>query len=122
MEISLVDEAKLIPLCVAIQKYYKTINAPTHVLPASLTSVEEIFQLAGVDHLTIAPHLLNELSQTQSPAAKSSFDAAPTVPVTEPGTSYLNDHGRYQITFARDSGGASQRKITEVCYNITNCI
>lgn len=112
----------MIPLCVAIQKYYKTINAPTHVLPASLTSAEEIFQLAGVDHLTIAPHLLNELAQSASPSVKSLFDAAPTVPVPEPGTSYLNDQGKYQITFARDSGGASQRKITEVCYNITNCI
>jgi hypothetical protein len=48
-------------------------------------------------------------------SVNSLFDAAPTEPVPEPDTSYLNDHGRYQITFARDRGGASQIKLTEVC-------
>lgn len=47
----------------------------------------------------------------------SLFDAAPTEPVAEPGVSYLHDRGAYQIIFARDRGGASQIKLTEVCLN-----
>lgn len=107
----------MIPLCVAIQAYYKSINAPTQVLPASLTSLEEIFQLAGVNHLTIAPHLLEQLAKPIAPV-KSLFDVAPTIPIPAPGTSYLNDHGNYQITFASDCDGDSQIKLTEVCRRI----
>ncbi|KAJ5176765.1 uncharacterized protein N7482_002642 [Penicillium canariense] len=109
----LVDEQKLLPLCIAIQHYYKSIQASTKVLPASLTSTDEILMLAGVDHITIPPLLLALLAQTKSPNVKSLFDSAPTEPVPAPGVSYINDHGRYQITFARDRGGASQTKLTE---------
>lgn len=112
---SFVDEHKLLPLCAAIQAYYKSIKATTKVLPASLTSTEEIFQLAGADHLTIAPRLLEQLALPMGTNMTSLFDAAPTEPVPAPGASYLHDAGRYQIIFARDRGGASQIKLTEVC-------
>lgn len=111
----IVDDQKLLPLCVAIQQYYKSVQASTKVLPASLTSTEEIFMLAGVDRLTIAPHLLTQLTQSMSTDVKSLFDAATVEPIPPAGTSYVHDHGQYQITFARDRGGASQRKLTEVC-------
>ena len=110
-----VDEHKLLPLCAAIQAYYKSIKATTKVLPASLTSTEEIFQLAGADHLTIAPHLLEQLVLPMGTNVTSLFDAALSEPIPAPGASYLHDAGRYQITFARDRGGASQIKLTEVC-------
>lgn len=71
--------------------------------------------LAGVDHLTIAPHLLVQLTQSMSTDVKSLFDSAALEPVPPVGTSYAHDHGQYQITFARDRAGASQRKLTEVC-------
>lgn len=109
------DEHKLLTLCIAIQAYYKSINASTKVLPASLTSVEEIYQLAGVDHITIAPRLLAQLAEPMTDTVPSLFDAPLTVPVPAPGISYLHDPGRYQISFARDCGGASQIKLTEVC-------
>lgn len=70
--------------------------------------------LAGVDHLTIAPYLLTQLAQSTPSDVKSLFDVPPTVPVPTPGTSYINDVERYRITFARDLGGASSRKLTEV--------
>lgn len=108
------DEQKLLPLCAAIQAYYKSVDASTKVLPASLTSVEEIFQLAGVDHITIAPRLLVQLAQPMTGTVPSLFDALPTEPVPAPGISYLHDPGKYRITFARDRGGASQTKLTEV--------
>jgi len=113
-----VDNSKLLPLCAAIQKYYKSIDSSTKVLPASLTSVEEIFFLAGVDHLTIAPGLLTELTQPCARNVQSLFDIAPTLPIPAKGVSFVNDPGSYQITFARDQGGASQIKLTEVCVSI----
>ncbi|CAG8895735.1 unnamed protein product [Penicillium egyptiacum] len=113
-----VDNAKLLPLCAAIQKYYKSINSRTEVLPASLTSVEEIFCLAGVDHLTISPGLLRQLTQPFAGNVKSLFDIAPTLPIPARGVSFINDRGSYQITFARDQGGDSQIKLTEVCARI----
>ena len=115
---SLVDQAKLLPLCAAIQEYYKSIKAPTKVLPASLTSAEEIYFLAGVDHLTIAPHLLSLLTQPYAGNVNSLFDVAPTLPIPAKGISFVNDPGSYQITFARDLGGASQIKLTEVCTHL----
>ncbi|KAJ6070314.1 hypothetical protein N7467_011633 [Penicillium canescens] len=87
--------------------------APTKVLPASLTSAEEIYFLAGVDHLTIAPHLLSLLTQPYAGNVNSLFDVAPTLPIPAKGISFVNDPGSYQITFARDLGCASQIKLTE---------
>ncbi|KAJ5342949.1 uncharacterized protein N7506_002773 [Penicillium brevicompactum] len=115
------DKAKLLPLCAAIQKYYKSINSPTKVLPASLTSVEEIFFLAGVDHLTIAPALLEQLTQPYAGNIQSLFDMAPTLPIPAKGVSFINDPGSFQITFARDQGGASQRKLTEAVNIFCDC-
>lgn len=108
------DNAKLLPLCAAIQKYYKSINSPTKVLPASLTSVEEIFCLAGVDHLTISPGLLTQLTQPYVGDVKSLLDIEPTLPIPAQEYSLISDPGNYQIRFARDLGGASQIKLTEV--------
>ncbi|QQK43093.1 Transaldolase [Penicillium digitatum] len=108
-----VDNAKLLPLCAAIQNYYKSINSRTQVLPASLTSVEEIFLLAGVDHLTISPGLLTELTQPFAGNVKSLFDIEATLPIPARNVSFINDPGNYQITFVRDQGGASPVKLTE---------
>ncbi|KAJ5199275.1 hypothetical protein N7472_004479 [Penicillium cf. griseofulvum] len=113
VEAGYVDNAKLLPLCAAIQKYYQSIDSATQVLPASLTSVEEIFLLAGVDRLTIAPGLLTQLTQPYAANVKSLLDIGPTLPVPAPGFSFINDPGLYQITFARDLGGASHIKLTE---------
>ncbi|KAJ5955264.1 Aldolase-type TIM barrel [Penicillium viridicatum] len=108
-----VDNAKLLPLCAAIQKYYKSINSPTKVLPASLISVDEILLLAGVDHLTIAPGLLTQLTQAYAGNVKSLFDIEATLPIPARDVSFINDPGNYQITFTRDLDGASQIKLTE---------
>ncbi|CAL5871376.1 uncharacterized protein PFLUO_LOCUS5626 [Penicillium psychrofluorescens] len=110
---SLVDKGKLLPLCVAIQQYYKYINAKTKVLPASLTSTEEIYSLAGVDHLTIAPHLLAQLTEPAPISTKSLFDEAPTLSIPEEETSFINDPSIFQMVFVRDLGGASHIKLTE---------
>ena len=99
-----------------IQKYYESIQAKTQVLPASLTSTNEIFALAGVHHITIAPGLLEELSQPGSvPGMQSLFDA--NVPAITPAAtlSYANDESAYRLAFTRDLHGASEEKLTQVC-------
>ncbi|OQE12321.1 hypothetical protein PENVUL_c001G09544 [Penicillium vulpinum] len=112
-EAGYVDNAKLLPLCVAIQKYYNSINSRIKVLPASLASVEDMFALAGADHITISPGLLTQLTQPYAENVKSLFDVAPTLPIPARDVSFMNDPGRYKITFARDQGGASQIKLTD---------
>lgn len=111
---SFVDKEPLIDLCVDIQRYYRSIFARTKVLPASLTSIDQVFALAGVDHITIAPHLLAQLAQPAPPKIPSKFDSAPKVPVYAPRMKYLHNYAQYQIEFGRDRNGASQRKLTEV--------
>lgn len=111
------DEAKLLPLCRAIQEYYKSINASTQLLAASLTSTDEIFALAGAAHITIPPNLLEQLTQPKPENTPSLFDSAPTEELPAPGTSYLNDPGNFQITFSRDGNGSSHIKLTEVLSN-----
>ncbi|KAI9045407.1 transaldolase family protein [Aspergillus affinis] len=108
------DPNKLLPLCVLIQKYYESVQAKTHVLPASLTSTNEIFALAGVQHITIAPGLLEELSQSSSvPSVQSLFDT--NVPAITPTSnlSYVNDESAYRLAFTRDLHGASEEKLTQ---------
>ncbi|KAK1143872.1 hypothetical protein N8T08_005985 [Aspergillus melleus] len=108
------DPNKLLPLCVLIQKYYKSIQARTQVLPASLTSSNEVFALAGVHHITIAPGLLQELSQSGTvPGVQSLFDTSvPTITPT-PDFSYMNDESAYRLAFTRDLHGASEEKLTQ---------
>lgn len=110
-----VDKEPLIDLCVDIQQYYRSIpTARTKVLPASLTSIDQVFALAGVDHMTIAPHLLAQLAQPAPLKIVSKFDSAPVMPLSATRTSHYHDYARYQSKFGRDRGGASQRKLTEV--------
>ncbi|OAA73680.1 transaldolase [Cordyceps fumosorosea ARSEF 2679] len=59
-----VDEHKAFDFCAETQRYYENIQANTQLLAASLTSVEEVMQLAGVHHITVSPPLLRELAST----------------------------------------------------------
>lgn len=110
-----VDPNKLFTLCVAIQKYYKSIGAVTQVLPASLTSTDEVLALAGVDHITVAPPLLDLLSLSDCPIPTSFFDTDALGLTPLPKTSYLKDEAAYRLAFTRDHAGASEEKLTQVC-------
>ncbi|KAL1991908.1 hypothetical protein VTN49DRAFT_5216 [Thermomyces lanuginosus] len=108
------DPNKLFQLCSNIQRYYKSINTRTKVLPASLTSPEECLALAGADHITIAPGLLEELSQQASTlTVPSVFDEQSSAEGLPTRTSYLNDEAAYRIAFTRDLSGASEGKLTQ---------
>lgn len=113
---SFVDPNKLFSLCVAIQKYYKSVGAITQVLPASLTSTDEVLALAGVDHITVAPPLLELLSLPDCPITPSFFDNDVSDVSVLPKTPYLKDEAAYRIAFTRDLAGASEEKLTQVSF------
>jgi transaldolase len=48
-----------------IYNYYKKMGIKTQIMGASFRNIDEILELAGCDLLTIAPKLLEELSQAQ---------------------------------------------------------
>lgn len=107
---------KLFSLCVAIQRYYKSVGAITQVLPASLTSTDDVLSLAGVDHITVAPPLLELLSLPDCPIGPSFFDNDPEEdPSVLPKTSYLKDEATYRMAFTRDLQGGSEEKLIQVC-------
>ncbi|RDW61848.1 transaldolase family protein [Aspergillus mulundensis] len=108
-----VDPQKLLPLCVSVQAYYEAIGARTAVLPASLTSTDEIFALAGAHHITISPGLLRQLSTPVSgPVTASLFDSE--LPYLEPKLiSYVNDEAGYRGAFGRADNGAGVTKLTQ---------
>ncbi|KAL8736145.1 MAG: hypothetical protein Q9181_002510 [Wetmoreana brouardii] len=56
-----VDRSPNNALCVLLQRYYSSRSLSTKVLAASLTSVEEVMALAGIDHITLPPPLLKQL-------------------------------------------------------------
>lgn len=94
-------------------------EAKTQVLPASLTSTSEIYALAGVQHLTIAPGLLEQLAQPNSvPEVQSLFDSG--VNAWSPGSdvSFVNDESAYRMAFTRDLHGGSEEKLSQVSGDI----
>lgn len=63
---SFVDEAKAFTFSATAQAYYD-VGRPdikTQVLPASLTSIQEVMMLAGSHHITVSPPLLKKLAET----------------------------------------------------------
>lgn len=109
-----IDHNKAQALCLEAQTYYKSHGLKTQVLPASLTSIDEIMALAGVDHITIAPALLQELATTPASAlaTKSLFDGeAEAVPIAT--RVFGIDEAGYRIAFTRSANGEGERKLTQ---------
>lgn len=67
-QLRFVDENKAFDFCREAQEYFKKIGARTQVLAASLTSVDEIMQLSGLQHITISPPLLKGLAEQDAAA------------------------------------------------------
>ena len=55
----------------AIYDYYKHFGIATEVMGASFRNTGQIVALAGCDLLTIAPELLEQLSQSTAPVARA---------------------------------------------------
>ncbi|TVY40379.1 Transaldolase [Lachnellula subtilissima] len=115
-----VDNNKAQSLCLQTQRYYEAHKLATQVLPASLTCIEEIMALAGVNHITIAPGLLKELSR--KPAAGnetvSLFDETPVGSKTKELLSFAGDEKAFRIAFTLSGRGEGERKLGQVWFEL----
>lgn len=115
-----IDLHKAFSFCREAQAYYDANNQRTRVLAASLTSVEEVLQLAGVHHVTISPILAKELSFFDATTANSSNLGeyfAITLPAEnlDPAkySTILENESSWRLAFTRSGFGTSEGKITQ---------
>ncbi|PNP46096.1 hypothetical protein TGAMA5MH_02131 [Trichoderma gamsii] len=118
-ETGYIDPHKAFSFCREAQAYYDANNQRTRVLAASLTSVEEVLQLAGVHHVTISPILLSELSRLDATAANN--DLGDYFAVTQPPenldlakySTILENESSWRLAFTRSGFGTSEGKIIQ---------
>ena len=117
------DGGPNLALCLEAQQYYKHHSQNTRVKAAGLLTIGEAKQLAGVTSLTIAPELLQKLSDTQAElpeAAKESIFIRKEINGSSCGReglqprSYLNDEKAYREAFAKSYGGKGEVKTKQV--------
>ena len=107
-------------LCVSAQRYYKDNSLRTQVLPASLKSIQEVLKLAGVQHITIAAPLLEELASTSAKsneAIPSLFDELGEASQQRPTTlkRFGDDEAGFRFALMRNLTGAPERKSNQAC-------
>ncbi|TGO86921.1 hypothetical protein BPOR_0266g00040 [Botrytis porri] len=109
------DTNKAHQLCFEIQQYYSKNNLRTKVLPASLTNIDEIMTLAGVDHITIAAALLRDLAATavEGYEVKSLFDGHEREEAQSTALNFDNDESLWRISFTRSGKGEAERKLSQ---------
>ncbi|KAK7961656.1 uncharacterized protein PG986_002481 [Apiospora aurea] len=111
-----VDEKKAFDFCGAAQRYYEKTGSRTQVLPASLTSIQEVMMLAGAHHITVSPPLLKKLSETPANPWEddtgSVFKAASDSAFADYGA-ILDDESAWRLAFTRSAGGQSEGKIIQ---------
>ena len=91
------------------------------MLPASLTSIEEVMQLAGAHHITVSPPLLAELAATSAEDWEGRGVVGQTLknaPVQLPAASKLldeviKDEAVWRLAFTRSNNGRSEGKIIQ---------
>ena len=118
---SYVDDDKGFALARAAQKYYRRVGAKTQVLPASLTSVNEVMRCAGVDHITVAPALLAEMANTRAGLASAMSDAPAPVALDrevdgDAEMEYcklVKDEAKYRLAFSLAKDGGCEKKLTD---------
>ncbi|EHL00800.1 putative Transaldolase [Glarea lozoyensis 74030] len=109
------DTHKAQRLCLEAQRYYEKYGYKTQVLPASLTSTEEIMELAGVHHITISPGLLKHLAEKKAEDnnTMSIFEKAPDGFEVAGKMSFANDEEGYMRAFEKAIGGEAVRKLDD---------
>ncbi|CCH44225.1 Transaldolase [Wickerhamomyces ciferrii] len=85
-----------------IFNYYKKFGYKTIVMGASFRNTDEIRALAGVDFLTIAPKLLEELINSDSALPKV-LDAKDAQNVDEEKVSYVDDEATFRFLLNEDA-------------------
>lgn len=121
-----VDEHKAFNFCAEAQRYYETIRTKTQVLVASLTSVAEVMKLAGVQHITISPQLLQELASTSADSWQRSNSSlfeenAAAVPYERDDfKDIIHDESAWRLAFARSGFGTSHGKLIQAINYFSN--
>ncbi|OTA57386.1 transaldolase [Hypoxylon sp. EC38] len=108
-----VDQHKAFDFCGSAQRYYEKIGSKTQVLPASLTSIEEVMKLAGVHHITIAPHLLTKLAETPANPWEGETGTVLKDRTNEGLGDYsgiLEDESAWRLAFTRSQEGEAEVK------------
>ncbi|PNY26297.1 Transaldolase [Tolypocladium capitatum] len=113
-----VDNHKAFDFCREAQAYYFGHSYRTRVLAASLTSVDEVMQLAGIRHITISPGLLHELSTADASSWNGKlggyFAQGPTKGwETRDYAGLLADESAWRLAFTRSGFGTSEAKIIQ---------
>ncbi|KAK1775539.1 hypothetical protein QBC45DRAFT_421964 [Copromyces sp. CBS 386.78] len=94
------------------------LQTQTHVMAASLTSVEEVMRLAGaVKHITVSPPLLTELEATPAAGWPGAGTVGAAAAITGPNGDALRlkeligDQSQWRLAFTRAEAGESERKL-----------
>ncbi|TDZ44885.1 Transaldolase [Colletotrichum trifolii] len=112
-----VDEHKAFDFCRQAQAYYVERKVKTQVLAASLTSVAEVLQLAGIQHITVSPPLLRGLAAQPASSWTEKiggyFAAGPDAPWTRDFESALKDESEWRMAFTRSGNGKYEEKLIQ---------
>ncbi|KAL7906035.1 hypothetical protein GGI35DRAFT_458610 [Trichoderma velutinum] len=118
-ETGYIDHHKAFAFCREAQAYYNANNHRTRVLAASLTSVDEVLQLAGVSHITISPILLHALSRldtsrtTKKPGQYFADEPAADILSAKKYVTILQNESAWKLAFTRSDFGTSEGKIIQ---------
>lgn len=109
-----------------IYNYYKKFGYKTIVMGASFRNTGEIKALAGVDYLTIAPKLLEELITSDAPVPKK-LDASEAAAQSFEKVSYLDDEAKFRFLLNEDAMATEKlsegiRKFAEDAVTLTKVI
>ncbi|KAJ8114103.1 hypothetical protein ONZ43_g4987 [Nemania bipapillata] len=110
------DKEKSFRTCGLSQRLYQTQAQGTQVVAASLTSIHEVMMLAGINHITVSPLLLQELDKTPADSWEGAIGS-----VFENTSSEAEDvdHGSieeeaaWRLAFSMDQGGRSEAKLND---------
>ncbi|QUC19057.1 uncharacterized protein UV8b_03298 [Ustilaginoidea virens] len=110
-----VDPSPSFPFTRLSQHYYAAHALRTQVLAASLTSTDQVMQLAGVHHITVAPPLLRQLAATDAASWTGSLGTYLAQPVSLDAEydAILDDESAWRLAFARSAFGASEAKLVQ---------
>lgn len=114
-----VDENKAFDFCREAQAYYLSKSIRTQVLAASLTSVDEVMQLAGIQHVTVSASLLTQMAARDVSDWNGNlggyFAEGPNERSWEKRDyeSLAKDESAWKLAFTRHGFGTSEGKIVQ---------
>ncbi|KAM4055900.1 transaldolase/Fructose-6-phosphate aldolase domain-containing protein [Hirsutella rhossiliensis] len=112
-----VDDHKAFDLCREAQTYFRDNAHRTRVVAASLTSVDEVMQLAGLDHITVSPGLLHKLAARDASSWSGSPGAYVAADPDKPRAQYrelVANEAAWRLAFTRSGFGTSEGKMVQV--------